>query len=85
VIHLAAITDAPSSFKNQERVERVNCGGTAHVAGVSVQYVDTEIMNQLSYHVSSARFQSLGFTIRGDLERGIEGTLEIFRNVRAIA
>lgn len=32
VVHLAAITDAASSFKNKEQVERVNCNATVHVA-----------------------------------------------------
>jgi len=33
VIHLAAITDAASSFRNKEQVEQLNYGATAHVAG----------------------------------------------------
>ncbi len=32
VIHLAAITDAPSTFERPEEVERVNCEGTRRVA-----------------------------------------------------
>src|SRR5436190_8354925 len=32
VIHLAAITDAASSFDNPEQVERVNYGGSERVA-----------------------------------------------------
>lgn len=32
VVHLAAITDAASSFKNGEQVERVNYSATVHVA-----------------------------------------------------
>jgi len=37
VIHLAAITDAPSSFSKQAEVESVNLGGTEKVARACVQ------------------------------------------------
>jgi nucleoside-diphosphate-sugar epimerase len=59
-------------------VEMISC----HVPDVSTQYVDVKVMNQLSYRVSSDRFQSLGFEFRGDLERGIKETLELLRGIR---
>jgi nucleoside-diphosphate-sugar epimerase len=48
-----------------------------HVPDLSVQFVDAQVMNQLSYSVSSARFQGLGFEFRGDLEHGIKETIEL--------
>jgi hypothetical protein len=33
-----------------------------HVPGLAVEFVDTRIMNQLSYHVDNARFRGKGFT-----------------------
>ena len=48
-----------------------------HVADISVQYVDTQIMNQLSYHVSNKRFRDLGFEFEGDLEQGIGETIDL--------
>ncbi len=53
-----------------------------HVPDVAVEYVDTEIMNQLSYHVSNQRFSDLGFTFRGSLEQGIGQTIALLRGVR---
>jgi nucleoside-diphosphate-sugar epimerase len=53
-----------------------------HVADISVQYVDSEIMNQLSYHVSNKRFSELGFNFEGDLERGIGKTVDLLKGVR---
>ena len=53
-----------------------------YVPDVSVQYVDTEIMNQLSYHVLNTRFTNLGFQFRGSLERGINSTLELLKGLR---
>jgi hypothetical protein len=44
-----------------------------------VRYVDTEIMNQLSYHVANDRFVNLGFEFKGDLERGIADTLRLLK------
>jgi UDP-glucose 4-epimerase len=46
-----------------------------YLPNATVQFVDTEIMNQLSYHVSNARFRNLGFEFRGDLKQGIGETI----------
>jgi UDP-glucose 4-epimerase len=46
------------------------------VPSVSVEYVDTEIMNQLSYNVSSEQFERFGFSVEGDLTKSIRLTLE---------
>jgi UDP-glucose 4-epimerase len=54
----------------------------AHVPGVAVEYVDTEIMNQLSYEVSNRRFRTLGFEFRGDLERGIADMMGVLGGAR---
>jgi UDP-glucose 4-epimerase len=51
----------------------------SQVRDVGIQYVDSEIMNQLSYHVDSARFRNLGFQFKGDLERGIGDTIRLLR------
>jgi nucleoside-diphosphate-sugar epimerase len=50
-----------------------------HVADISVQYVDTKIMNQLSYHVSNKRFRDLGFEFGADLEQGISKTIDLLK------
>jgi UDP-glucose 4-epimerase len=42
-----------------------------------VEYVDTAIMNQLSYEVSAKRFADAGFTPKRDLRSGIIETLHI--------
>lgn len=44
---------------------------------ISINYVDSRIMNQLSYTVSSNKFKSLGFEFIGNIEDGINETLEI--------
>lgn len=48
-----------------------------HVPDLSIQYVDTKIMNQLSYNVSNRRFRSLGFEFNGSLEQGIGETIQL--------
>lgn len=52
-----------------------------HVPDLSLRYVDTPIMNQLSYMVSVGRFRGTGFEFRGDLERGVRDTLQWLRGV----
>jgi nucleoside-diphosphate-sugar epimerase len=49
----------------------------ACVPGLEVSFVESQIMNQLSYEVSDARFRGLGFTPEGDLASGIEGTVAL--------
>jgi UDP-glucose 4-epimerase len=52
------------------------------VPELKVSFVDSEIMNQLSYEVSCARFMSEGFTFAGDLRRGIGETIALLRQNR---
>lgn len=54
-----------------------------HVPDIAVEYVDTKIMNQLSYHVSSQRFRNCGFEFHGDLRRGIAETISLLQGVRS--
>jgi nucleoside-diphosphate-sugar epimerase len=49
---------------------------STHVPDISIEYVDTKIMNQLSYHVSNKRFSDLGFDFKGKLEEGIGRTID---------
>ena len=50
------------------------------VPQLSVSFVDSPIMNQLSYEVSSQRFLNRGFSFSGDIGRGIGGTMSLLRN-----
>lgn len=47
----------------------------SRIPDAAVELVDTLIMNQLSYEVSSSRFREAGFVAEGDLEAGINATL----------
>jgi len=49
------------------------------VPGLEVGFVDSKIMNQLSYEVSCERFVNCGFSFVGDLKRGIGQTLALLR------
>lgn len=51
-----------------------------HVAQVVIEYVDSEIMNQLSYVVSNARFRNQGFEFMGDVRGCIAETLALIGN-----
>lgn len=52
------------------------------VPDVTITHVDTRIMNQLSYQVSSERFRGAGFEFKGDLEEAIRLTIGLLRGVR---
>lgn len=49
------------------------------VPDLQVSFVDNKIMNQLSYEVSSERFEATGFVFAGDLRRGIGETISLLR------
>ncbi len=49
------------------------------VPELQVSFVDSQIMNQLSYEVSCDRFLSEGFTFAGDLRRGVGETIGLLR------
>ena len=47
------------------------------VPKIEVEFVDSKIMNQLSYEVSSKRFLSEGFQYSGSLRNGIGETIDL--------
>jgi nucleoside-diphosphate-sugar epimerase len=50
---------------------------TSFVPELRVSYVDSPLMNTLSYCVDQERLSRLGFESSGSLERGIAGTIEL--------
>jgi UDP-glucose 4-epimerase len=52
------------------------------VPDTHVEFVDSQIMNQLSYTVSAKRFEDLGFRFQGSLEKGIRETLPLLAGAR---
>ena len=53
-----------------------------HIPDASIKYVDSPIMNQLSYNVKSDRFKDLGYTFTGSLERGIRDTITLLNGAQ---
>jgi nucleoside-diphosphate-sugar epimerase len=50
-----------------------------HVPSLRINYVESPIMNQLSYGVANDKFRSLGFKFKGDLRGGILETISLLR------
>jgi len=53
-----------------------------HIPYLDIQYVDTEIMNQLSYKVLNLRFKKQGFEFKGSVEKTIGETIELLKVAR---
>jgi hypothetical protein len=49
------------------------------MSDLSTQYTNSEIMNQLSYHVSNNRFRGMGFNFQGNLKKGIGDTINLLK------
>lgn len=56
-------------------VEDIVGGIKKFVPGLAVNYVDSVIMNQLSYNVDDSKFRKLGFKPSGDLPRALAATV----------
>lgn len=54
-----------------------------HVPQMSIHYVDSKIMNQLSYEVLDRRFRNLGFEFKGSLQKSIAETIRLLNNSRS--
>ena len=46
---------------------------------VDINFVETEIMNQLSYHVDDAKIRKNGLKLNSDIQKDIDETLKLFR------
>ena len=53
-----------------------------HVPSLTVRYIESSLMNDLSYAVGVERLRHQGFTPQGDLARGIRDTIEALRRTR---
>ncbi len=51
-----------------------------HVPDLEVGFVESRIMNQLSYEVACERFRATGFAFTGKVEDGIGATVALLRN-----
>ena len=49
------------------------------IGDIDVQFVESPIMNQLSYEVSNRRFKDQGFQFTGNLEKSIGQTIELLK------
>lgn len=50
------------------------------IPDAEVSFVESRIMNQLSYEVSRARFEKLGFEFSGSIDGNIRETIRLLRN-----
>jgi UDP-glucose 4-epimerase len=51
-----------------------------HIPSLEVNFVDSPVMNQLSYEVRNTRFAQAGFNVSGDFSDGIASTISLLKN-----
>lgn len=54
------------------------------IPNLKIEYVDSRIMNQLSYIVSCQKFMDKGFIFSGSLKRGIGETISLIKNMNSL-
>ena len=50
------------------------------ISEIEIEFVESKIMNQLSYFVSNSKIVSLGFRFEGDLDKAIDETFDWLRS-----
>ncbi len=55
-----------------------------HVRDLQVEFVDTKIMNQLSYDVKNTRIDKAGFTFTGNMASGISDTISLLARANSM-
>jgi nucleoside-diphosphate-sugar epimerase len=65
-----------SNYTVQEVIDSIK----KYIKGVKINLVETQIMNQLSYEVSTKKLESLGFTLQDDLDTGIKETITLLKH-----
>ena len=53
-----------------------------HKKKLKIKFVVTQIMNQLSYHVSGAKLKNLGINLNASINNDIKETLKLFKNIK---
>ena len=51
-----------------------------YIPKIDIEYVETQIMNQLSYDVSNQRFKKQGFKFRASMEDSISETIKLLKS-----
>ena len=49
---------------------------------IKITYINSAIMNQLSYHVDKKKLSRRGLFLNSNLDRDIENTLNLFENIK---
>ena len=65
-------------------VEDIVTGIKEFIPSIQVTYVDSPIMNQLSYDVDNSKFKKLGFEVKGDLRRSLGENISKFSSILRI-
>lgn len=52
-----------------------------YVPGLKIKFVDSRIMNQLSYEVDNSKSRRQGFVYKGNLDKSVKKTIEKLENV----
>ena len=47
---------------------------------LDIEFVENEIMNQLSYEVSRKKFENTNFNFRGNIEKAVFDTISLLKN-----
>jgi UDP-glucose 4-epimerase len=50
-----------------------------YIPDLNINFVDTEIMNQLSYEVERKKIEQLGFEFNGSINKSIENTIKLLK------
>ena len=50
---------------------------------IKIKYINSEIMNQLSYHVDNTKLKKLGLNLKSNIKKDIKQTLKLFNYLKS--
>ena len=63
------------SIKTNKKIKRINL--KEFIPNLKIDFVDSKIMNQMSYEVSNKKIQDKGFLFEGGIRNGIKETISM--------
>ena len=49
---------------------------------IKIKYINSEIMNQLSYHVDNTKLKKLGLNLKSNIKKDVKQTLKLFNYLK---
>ena len=78
----ASANDIYNSLSGNFTVKQITQMIQKYKKKISIKFVKTKIMNQLSYHVENKKIRDKGLILNASIQSDIKETLNLFKNIK---